>query len=454
MPARIARSQATRAATLRSVSAGPGKTIHQPRRWLAAVLCLGVALLSAALVTFCFAPRFYLWRGLEIAEDLPASMAEFDRAIPTLAQLDDPWAPVNNAIHRVIAWRLLFPVVWHYLHLPRMWFLAMPQIGCLAALWLVAWLTYERLGRWWPAWVATTLFAALPWFFVSSGWLAHFDSWLVIGLLLVAFVPSRVLLILACLLTPWVNARFVLADSGDATGARNRAGQNRARRMASRVTGYCRRGCRELSVSGDSRHRLDARRPGVDGLRRVALGGSSHDSLDAIRRRAMVGFSHRLARGRGRDCACRAPRGVALGAAFAIVVIASALGGLFIAWDMSRTLMIVSPVFLLGMWLWEEIASGQWRWLLSGVLVANLLAPAHHVLWSVEWRIAWLPAEIERWRNPPPIFAAVEFMHRAAASERRRQIRRRAREFRRGHPRRKELRASLRRTRARALARA
>jgi hypothetical protein len=101
------------------------------------------------------------------------------------------------------------------------------------------------------------------------------------------------------------------------------------------------------------------------------------------------------------------------GAAFAIVVIASAVGGLFIAWDMSRTLMIVSPVFLLGMWLWEEALSGLWRWVLSGVLVANLLLPAHHVLWSVEWPIAWLPAEIVRWRHPPPIFAAVEFMHRA-----------------------------------------
>jgi hypothetical protein len=180
-------------------------------RWRIGAISLAVAIAAASLVTFCFAPRFIMWRGLSIADELPDRAPEFGRAIVALQQLDDLQVRIDDPTHQVIAWRLLFPVMWHYLWLPRWLYLAMPQIGCLLALWLVAALTYQRLGSWWSSGMATTSLAALSWFFVSSGWLLHFDSWLVVGLLAATFIPWRLALALSCLLTPWVDERFVIA---------------------------------------------------------------------------------------------------------------------------------------------------------------------------------------------------------------------------------------------------
>ena len=49
------------------------------------------------------------------------------------------------------------------------------------------------------------------WFFVSTGWLAYFDSWYVLGLLVATFSRSPYAAAAACLLSPWVDERFVLA---------------------------------------------------------------------------------------------------------------------------------------------------------------------------------------------------------------------------------------------------
>jgi hypothetical protein len=139
-------------------------------------IALAVALAAGALVTFCFAPRMVLWQGLPLVNDLPlvhglrSSSAEFDRAAVALQQLDDPGGPIKNPTHQVIAWRLLFPVIWYFLGLPRWLYLALPHIGCLLSLWLAADLTYQRLGSWWSSWLATTSFAALSWFlFLAAG---------------------------------------------------------------------------------------------------------------------------------------------------------------------------------------------------------------------------------------------------------------------------------------------
>src|SRR6185312_1701767 len=132
-----------------------------------------------------YTPRFSLWSG--VGNLIVHRSPEYSRGSVVLIQVNDPWTRSFDALHRVMAWRVLFPFVWHYGHLPPRWILAMPQIGCVAVLWLVAWLTHRQLNRWWPTVLATLLFAALPWFFVSSGWLGYFDSWYVLGLLATAF---------------------------------------------------------------------------------------------------------------------------------------------------------------------------------------------------------------------------------------------------------------------------
>ncbi len=172
-------------------------------------LLLALAIFVSLLVTVRFCPRFNYWPGLYIGAAMPDP--EFDRAISSLAQLEHPWAPVDAPFHKVIRWRLLLPLLWHYARLPTWLYLLVPQIGCVLTLWLVATLAFERSANWPWTGITTILFAALPWFFVSSGWLTYFDSWCVLGLLTASFVPSRILLALACLLTPWIDERFVLA---------------------------------------------------------------------------------------------------------------------------------------------------------------------------------------------------------------------------------------------------
>ena len=63
-----------------------------------ATIALLVAVAAAGIVTARFSPRFVLWCVPDIAGDLPAPPAEVDRAVFSLTQLDDPWAPVNSLI--------------------------------------------------------------------------------------------------------------------------------------------------------------------------------------------------------------------------------------------------------------------------------------------------------------------------------------------------------------------
>src|SRR5262249_12061976 len=154
-------------------------------------------------------PRFDLWRG--VGDFIAHRAPEYGRANALLAQIAAPGEKNFDPMHRVIAWRVLFPVIWHVAHLPPKSLLAMPHVGFVAALWLVALPTYRLFSGWLSAALVTLLFAPLPWFFVSTGWLGYFDSWLVLGLVAAAFVQSRWVLAAACLLTPWIDERFVLA---------------------------------------------------------------------------------------------------------------------------------------------------------------------------------------------------------------------------------------------------
>ena len=185
--------------------------MEQPtRRSLADCLVpVAVSLAAFALVITFFAPRFILWSwtDLESSESHPP---DFNRAIDTLRQLDNPFVTITNPTNRHINWRLLFPFVGHYLHLSRPVFLALPALGCLFVLGYVAHLVRRESGGWWVAFAAAALSGTTSWFFVSTGWLAYFDSWYVLGLLIAAFGRSKIATGLACLLTPWVDERFVL----------------------------------------------------------------------------------------------------------------------------------------------------------------------------------------------------------------------------------------------------
>ena len=142
------------------------------------------------LVIACFAPRFMHWSWIDL-DSSEHHAPEFNRAIDTLRQLEHPFMPITNPTNRVINWRLLFPLLGHLLHLPRWAFLALPSLGCLLVLGYVALLVRREGGTRWTAITATALTGTTSWFFVSTGWLAYFDSWYVLGLLVATFSRSH-----------------------------------------------------------------------------------------------------------------------------------------------------------------------------------------------------------------------------------------------------------------------
>jgi hypothetical protein len=174
---------------------------------------IAVGTFGAALLTLCFfAPRFWLWpiAGLPLSE-LIAIQPEFHRAFHALQQLQDPWMRIDDAVNRVIEWRLLWPAIGHFLGFSNATYFAVPFVGALAALAAVASITWRVTRHPLPTLSATFLAASASWFFVSTGWLAYFDSWLILALLLAAFAHSRWVMFTAALLAPWVDERFILA---------------------------------------------------------------------------------------------------------------------------------------------------------------------------------------------------------------------------------------------------
>lgn len=174
---------------------------------------VAVSAFGAFLLSLCFfAPRFWLWpvAGLPLSEMI-AIQPEVHRAFHALQQLSDPWVRIDDNVNRVIEWRLLWPVVAHTLGLSKDTYFALPWLGCGAALIFTASLVWRLTKDLVPTASACVLLATSSWCFVSTGWLAYFDSWLIFGLLLASFGRSRWTLLGAALLTPWVDERFLLA---------------------------------------------------------------------------------------------------------------------------------------------------------------------------------------------------------------------------------------------------
>ncbi len=184
----------------------PATTSTVRREW---ALILGAALAAAALSTFFFAPRFIVWRAFGVPGPLGANIEIF-RSPWFLHQVEQPFEPIENLSNVVIQWRMLFPLLAHYLHLPRPVLLALPWIGCIVALVVVArilW-THSRDTR--LVWLGTLLVATCSWYLVGTGWVLYFDGWLMAAMLLATFGQARWQLLLAALLAPWIDERFVL----------------------------------------------------------------------------------------------------------------------------------------------------------------------------------------------------------------------------------------------------
>ncbi len=172
-------------------------------RWLLAIGCF-------ALLVYFFSPPWAAFRAWSRAPEL-GGLLELRRGANVLLQTEHPGRPIQDPLHGAIQWRLLFPVIGHLFHLPPAVLFGLADLGCVLVLGFVITVLRRRGVGWFEAGLAAAILGAGSWYFASVRWLGYYDSWLVLGLLFVAFARTRWPVWLACLWAPWIDERFVIA---------------------------------------------------------------------------------------------------------------------------------------------------------------------------------------------------------------------------------------------------
>jgi hypothetical protein len=359
------------------------------------------SLLTFAGVIWFFTPRFAIWMGLEV----PAAHfnPEVNRAVWTLRQIDDPFMEIPGATNAPLRWRLAFPLLAHYLHLPAPVFLALPHVGALIAIATIVGLSLRETGSRAVALATGALMTTASWFFVSTGWLAYFDSWYVLGLLVLSFGSSTAGRVLACLLTPWVDERYILSIPICLTVRAAHRDQISGDRVE--------RPWRDWLLCGAALLPYVALRAAAGdevGLS-AYIGNRMSKEYDLARCLAGIWGGLRMA---WLFVAAYVWRSVVSARwlwkiATLVVVPSTAVGMLFVAGDYSRSMSMLLPAALLGVWCtFRERWRRRWQ-LLIGVLALNLLLPAQHVVGAFVSPIYYVYHEIERYRHPPPYLTGV-----------------------------------------------
>jgi len=363
------------------------------------LFCFFVSLLAAAIVGSVFSPRFYVWQDLHN----PAVQfnPDINRAAVTLQQVEDPFLQDTELglTNLGLQWRLFFPLLAHYLSLPEWLFLALPHVGCLLVLGLITYIVLRDTGSYWKASVAALLAGALPWFFVSTGWLSYFDSWWVLGLLAVSVIRSRIGLVSACLIVPWIDERFVIglplavvvrAFYLYGTSSRDLKPWYRdilivlallLPYVMLRVVGVVGQDATAAHFSEEWK-RIDQAE-----FEQFKLGLWSGFRAAWIFIFAFIVLAWR-----------RRPR-LLIGLALPGILLTTA-AAIGIAADMSRGLMMLMPVMLAGLLLVLRTDHLYGSLLLCGAAAANLLLPAHHFMWYDQERIHSLAHELKQLEKP------------------------------------------------------
>jgi tetratricopeptide (TPR) repeat protein len=388
-PAPSSNAVATRQARLHSI-------------YFLALVSIGVALI----ITFCFCPRYVLWRGVVFT---PACYtAEAGRAHSTIEQIKDPFAPVQRDSDRVIAWRILLPLIWYSLSLPISVYLILPHLGCLATLGLIAYLVHQRTGDRRQTLLATIVMGASTWFFVSSGWLTYFDSWVIGGLILLTFSNARWLLAVLCLVIPWIDERFLMAVPLCLV----------ARSVV--VVGTERRSLKTLVIDAAAILIPCLVYPGLriwlmsKGVSQTELNGYARDNFTLAQWLSVSPFRYAEGAWAGVRAAwvyiglllwlLWSERLRLQGLLLAAVLVVTVFIALLVAGDLDRSVSIVAPLALLGILELARQKPDVLRKTLPWVAGASLLLPASHVLTGFKTPIFYLYTEMDRWQHPPAEF--------------------------------------------------
>jgi hypothetical protein len=383
--------------------------------WLrTSIVSLGIALAALVLICCFFCPRFFFWPALDIPEARDGP--ELNRAYDTLRQLDDPFVKIENPNNSVIQWRLLMPLLAHYTHMPWWCFLALPALGCVIVLAVVALIVHRVTGSWAKASMAAVILGACPWLFVSTGWLAYFDSWLVLAIIVGSFARSRKAVFTAFLLGLWVDERIVVAAPvcllvrllylrWDEPQRWKQTFYD-ALAIAAPLAPYV--VIRVLLISSKDK----------------ASAGYVATTLSSLRQVRWTRFVRGLWSGYRLAwslviAACAIAwlrRGRAAGALAVVLVAVTAGISLMIAADLSRSLQVLVPVVLLGLlWVWK-FAPRLARVAVPALLVTQLVLPAEHVVATFISPIKPLPMVLYAWQHPPPDLSPDAYLAKADAA--------------------------------------
>ncbi|WP_345323559.1 tetratricopeptide repeat protein [Novipirellula rosea] len=357
------------------------------KKWGVSLL---IAVAAAMLVILCFAPRFKLWQSF----DLP----EVDRYYDTLRQLENPFEDITNHVSRVNQWRLFFPFVGNLTGLSEWQFTTIPFLGCIATLFYIV-ILCQRAGM--PirdSLLLSTLLAMSPWYFVSTGWLAYFDSWVVFFMLVAAFSQNRIAVVTACLIAPWIDERFVLAlpvllvvraTWNDRIKAHPGAMSTMIPLIGIATSVY-------LVI------RLIALATGTDPVAHTY----AREHLALIQSIPItnllwgVWFGHRIA---WLFCIyflyhCFKTYRRATFAVYSLAILLTTVGALVIAGDMHRSLEMLFPVCLAGALLSRDLLPSRFTYALAAAVVLSAILPARHQLWQESYPIHSLAYELQRER--------------------------------------------------------
>lgn len=360
-------------------------------------------------ITLCFfSPRYIYWSFLY--SDAGSLGPEASRAQKMLLQLNDPFAKIDDPSNVVIQWRLLFPLLGHYLQLPDKVFLSLPFLGCFLVLLLILSNAIRETRSLMDGVLITAISASCSWFFVSTGWLGYFDSFYVLALMAITFYRPRWVLLLSCLLIPWVNERFILGLPLAMTIRAIRLDQlnreNYKKFLVDIALGL-------LLIGPFLAIRILAKKSN-DGISDMVIENFLYAKLVQNNPRAMLNglwFGLRLAWiGALYYGLFALPNSKRESKAFLIVIVLfSVYAALAISGDTSRTLSLLLPSIVMGLIKFsaQSTLPKHWRTLtLAAILGLNLVLPVQHTITTFDIKIRALPHEWQQLQNPPLVLDA------------------------------------------------
>ena len=350
---------------------------------------VGLALVALLVSLFFHSPR--LWA---FAQPLPGS-TYWDRGLQFIQQCDSPIAtPLHDA---GLVWRLAPALLAKALGLHGKAALIVPWLGLLVMLTQCAWLVRRRTGDQRLALLTTILIGTTSATLTVTGWLGLNDAWYASALIVIAFQPGLVALLLASCAGPWIDERYILALP---------------LALFVRATALGREWKPALSLTTAG-----------SGLALYLL--SRYFNLLHLPTAAFHDYLHYIF-GNFQQWLPWTSLGWFMGLRAGWVLVAVAVGGecrksdlrpalwpallmaaplfaiTFLAADSGRTPTMLLPLVLLGVERLLALRGAETtRRILTLLLIANLLIPAMHVTYQSGDIINMLPVEIARWLKQP-----------------------------------------------------